>query len=59
MGVKVYVDVDEQGNILLPCIAGTQAVADKEYDYFFDLDELDLELFPSGYKVENGELVKK
>lgn len=56
---KVYVDVDEQGNIIFPCLAGTRVVPDKEYDYYFEVEELDLDVFPVGFKVENGQLVYK
>lgn len=57
--IKVYVDVDNEGNIKLPCLAGSMVVPDKEYDYFFEVEELDFDNFPAGYKVEDGKLIGK
>lgn len=57
--IQVHVDVDVEGNIILPALAGTSVVPDKDYDYLFEVEELDFDVFPSGYKVENGELIKR
>ena len=56
--IKVYLDADEEGNIKLPTLAGTSVIPDKEYDYYFEVEELDFDNFPMDYKVVNGELIK-
>ncbi len=50
-------DVDEQGNIIL-ALVGTRVVPDKEYDYYFEREDIDVDTFTVDYKVINGELVK-
>lgn len=56
--IKVFVDADKEGNIKLPCLAGTSVVPDKKYDYYFEVEELDFDLFPDGYRVKGGKLIK-
>jgi hypothetical protein len=55
--IKVYIDADSEGNIELS-LAGTRVIPDKEYQFYFEVEELDFDSFPEKYKVINGELVK-
>lgn len=58
--IKIYVDIDEFGNIKLPYLCGARVIPDKDYDYElivsgdFDIDNLHLI-----HRVVDGELVKK
>jgi hypothetical protein len=58
MPIKLYCDVDEQGNIIT-VLAGETILPDREYDYFFTLESWDEIETLHLYKVENGELVPK
>ncbi|WP_160299100.1 hypothetical protein [Bacillus alveayuensis] len=58
MPIKLYCDVDEQGNIIT-VLAGETILPDREYDYFFTLESWDEVENISLYKVENDQLVFK
>lgn len=55
MAFIVFCNADEEGNIT-EAICGNNIVPDKQYDYFFYLDEpIDLML----YEISDDELIKK
>jgi len=58
MKLKIYLNTDNDGNILLPFLMGTGAMPDTEYKYYFEVSQnmVNVEEFPSKYKVINGEL---
>jgi hypothetical protein len=58
MTIKLYCDVDEQGNIIT-VLAGETIIPDREYDYFFTFESWSEVENISLYKVENGQLVLK
>lgn len=52
-----FIDVDRNGNIT-DILSGVNIVADKEYDYIFELGDKDILDLQSNYKIKNNKLVE-
>lgn len=58
MIVKLFVNVNESGEIIETFGGVEEIIPDKDYDFLFEVD-IDVLLNTHNYKVVNGELVVK
>jgi hypothetical protein len=58
--ILIFIDTDELGNIT-EFFAGSRIIPDKQYDYFFFKDAIDVEVegLQQNYEVVNDQLVRK
>ncbi|NJP37202.1 hypothetical protein [Alkalicoccus luteus] len=56
--IQIYCDVDENGDIT-ESVSGQRIVPDRQYDYFFMVEDQEIPNHIEDYKVEDRQLVKK
>jgi len=61
MKLRIYLDTDGFGNINFPYLIGTRVIPDKDYGYYFEAEEseVNIDTFSADYEVNNGNLVRK
>ncbi|PTM58389.1 hypothetical protein [Desmospora activa] len=58
MKVKLYADIDEEGNIICS-IAGCAIVPGRTFDHFFECDSWEIPQEIENYQVVNGQLQRR
>lgn len=57
--IKLFVNIDENGNITDSTAGDENLIINAAYGLYFEVDSWDIPMNIQNYKVENGQLVQK